>query len=152
MATPRLNAERIVLWRQLDLATASIRRSIDVELADDGEPTLAWFQVLSALRDRGTIRVGELCEAVDEVPSSLSRRLDRMEQEGLIERSALVSNDGAADDRRAVVVSVTSLGRQTWRDASVTFRRALQAQFASHLDDADVAALERIVAKLGGAG
>lgn len=144
MPTPRLDNERIALWRQLDITVSAVRRAIDQSLTDEHDLPLAWFEVLAALRDAdGTMRVGELRDRLDEVASSLSRRLDRMEEAGLIEREPLPS----APDRRAVGVVLTQEGRLSWRDASVTFRRCLQQHLASRLTDTDIAALHRVIGK-----
>lgn len=143
MATPRLDNERIALWRQLDMSVTSVRRALDAALADEHDLPLAWFDVLAALREvGGKARVGQLCEAVGELPSSFSRRLDRMEDEGLLERN---EPDGA--DRRQVQVHITRSGRDVWREASVVYRRALQQHFAARLTDTDLVALHRILGK-----
>ena len=76
--------------------------------------------------------------------SSLSRRLDRLEEEGWVARR----RPGDADDHRAVVVELTRRGRTLWREMNVTYRRAVQAHVASALDDADVAELRRVLGLL----
>ena len=142
---PRLDAERIALWRQFERSSTDVRRRIDIALSDDHNVPLAWFEVLSAIRDAGgSIRVGELCEQLDEVPSSLSRRLDRMEAHALVSRQAALS----IDDRRAVSVAIEREGREIWRDANITYRRMVQDLFARRLTDTDIAALHRIFGKL----
>jgi DNA-binding MarR family transcriptional regulator len=78
-----------------------------------------------------------------DVPSSLSRRLDRMEESGFVTRS----NTPVADDRRAVTVALTAGGRAAWRDANITYRRLVQQRFAMRLTDTDVAALQRVITK-----
>ena len=85
----------------------------------------------------------ELCNALEEVPSSFSRRLDRMEDEGLVRRSATKS----ATDRRAVTVRLTADGRARWRDAAVTYRRLVQQLFAHRLTDTDLLTLQRVFSK-----
>ena len=40
--------------------------------------------------------------------------------------------------------------RRLWREMNVSYRRALQAQFAIHLDDGDIADLRRILDTLIG--
>jgi DNA-binding MarR family transcriptional regulator len=125
------------------MSITAVRRAIDAVLVDEHDMPLAWFDVLGALRDAGgTLRVGQLCEAVGELPSSFSRRLDRMEDEGLVERG-----DADGSDRRRVHVTITGDGRDAWREAGVVYRRALQQHFASRLTDTDIAALHRIIGK-----
>ena len=97
---------------------------------------LGWFDVLAGLqRLGGTARPSDLADELRLVRSSLSRRLDRLEEEGWVARAPA----GDLDDHRAVVVELTRRGRTLWREMNVTYRRAVQAHVASALDDADVA-------------
>ncbi len=143
---PRLDAQRIDLWRGLTRTVEQIRRRVDAILVAEQQLPLAWFEVLNALaRAKGaTMRVSDLVDTLGEVPSSLSRRLDRIEEEGYVER--LVTPPGG--DRRAVMVALVPLGRQQWRAALPDFRRAVQHQFAEVLTDSDITALTRVLAKL----
>jgi DNA-binding MarR family transcriptional regulator len=67
-------------------------------------------------------------------PSSLSRRLDRLEEEGWVRRH----RDVDPEDHRAVEVELTRRGRALWREMNISYRRAVQAHFAAVLDDADI--------------
>lgn len=142
---PRLDAERIALMRELLVTTTSIERRIDADLMDAYDIPLRWFDVMAALqRAGGTLRVSELCHELDDVPSSLSRRLDRMEEAGHVVRDS--GSDGG--DRRAVTVQLTRDGRLFWRDANVIYRRAVQRHFAHVVTDSDIVALQRLLSKL----
>ncbi len=142
---PRLDAERIALWREFCTLSAAVQRRIDQALVDEFGLPLAWFDVLTAIRSAGgTMRVHQLCAELDEVPSSLSRRLDRMVEEGYVRRK----HTPQPDDRRAVTVQMTAAGRYAWRDANITYRRMVQQHFAQRLTDTDIAALQRIWGKL----
>jgi DNA-binding MarR family transcriptional regulator len=68
-------------------------------------------------------------------PSSLSRRLDRLEEEGWVRRHREVD----PEDHRAVEVELTRRGRTLWREMNVSYRRAVQRRFAGVLDDATIA-------------
>ena len=141
---PRLDAERVALLRALTTATTAVTRQIDADLTSEFGLPLAWFEVMTALqRAGGTLRVNELRAALDEIPSSLSRRLDRMEEEGYVTREA-----AASDDRRAVAVTLTREGRSLWRDANITYRRAVQRHFNEVVTDSDIVALQRFISKL----
>lgn len=142
---PRLDAERIALLRSLCTTTTSITRLIDADLVNDYELPLTWFDVMAALqRAGGSMRVNELRVALDEVPSSLSRRLDRMEAQGFVARESTPTDL----DRRAVTVRLTRDGRSLWRDANITYRRAVQHHFAQVVTDSDLTALQRLLTKL----
>ncbi len=141
---PRLDAERIALYRRLTTATTSVNRRIDADLMAEFDLPLAWFEVMAALaRGTGTMRVSELRDELGEVASSLSRRLDRMEAERLVRRDV-----PAGGDRRAVTVTLTKEGRSFWRDANVVYRRAVQRHFAKVVTESDITALQRLLTKL----
>ncbi len=142
---PRLDAERLTLWRDWQRAATLAERMIDDALMESDEMPLAWFDALATLqRAGGTMRVGQLCTELGAVPSSLSRRLDRLEQVGWVHRRAA----GNGGDGRAVEVSLTKEGREVWRDANVTYRRMVQQVFASRLTETDVAAITRVLGKV----
>jgi len=141
---PRLDAERIELLRSMTGATTSIERRIDADLMREFDLPLAWFEVMSALqRHDGVMRVSDLKDVLGELPSSLSRRLDRMEEQDLIEREP-----SPGIDKRAVLVRLTRDGRSFWRDANVVYRRAVQKHFANVVTESDIVALQRLLSKL----
>jgi DNA-binding MarR family transcriptional regulator len=142
---PRLDAERVSIWRRWWVAAAHIERRLDLQLMEAHGLSLHHFEVLSSLRAAGgSMRVHQLCADLGDVPSSLSRRLDRMTEAGLVTRAATPS----AEDARAVTVSITREGRELWRDANITFRGVLQRHFAQSLTDTDIVALTRVLGKL----
>ena len=142
---PRLDAERVALWRLFCTTANDVQRRVDEQLVAEHDLPLTWFEVLSALRE-SPLRVRDLCDRLDEVASSLSRRLDRMVADELVrrERSAL------PDDKRVVIVSITAAGRLAWREANVTYRRAVQHEFAHSLTETDISALLRVLGKADG--
>ena len=122
-----------------------MNRQIDADLMEEYDTPLAWFEVMAALqRAGGVLRVNELCAELDEHPSSLSRRLDRMEASGYVEREV----PSSSADRRAVTVTLTREGRLLWRDANVIYRRAVQRHFAQVVTESDLVALQRVLSKL----
>lgn len=79
----------------------------------------------------------------------LSRLVQRMEADGLVERRR-----DPADGRAAILVS-TRTGRRAYERANSAYRAAVQEHFGRHLDDGDAAILAdafgRIVARRAGA-
>jgi len=143
---PRLDAGRVAAWRAFGVIVVDMQRKVEAGLVDDYDLPLAWFELLAALQAAGgSLRVGDLCDVLHELPSSLSRRLDRMEEHGFVSRTATPT----PDDRRSVTVTLTRDGRAEWRDANITYRRMVQQHFASALTDTDIASLQRILGKLG---
>jgi DNA-binding MarR family transcriptional regulator len=145
----RLDNVRVGVWRGMQAMVAEIERSIDEELRNEWDISLGWFDVLASLQRLGG-RARPLDVAADlRLPaSSVSRRLDRLQEEGWIARHKFVDED----DHRAVDIELTKTGRRLWREMSVTYRRALQALFALHLDSADIGDMQRVLDLLSAAG
>lgn len=121
--------------------SSHIERAIDDALRAEWDIPLGWYDVLSALQALGgTARPQAVADALRLPPSSLSRRMDRLEEEGWIARRR-----AERDDRRAIEVELTRTGRRLWREMGITYRRALQANFASHLTDDDIDAVRSVL-------
>lgn len=139
---PRLDNVRVDSWRGLQALVGELERGIDDELRAEWDITIGWFDVLTSLqRLGGSARPFDIAAALRLPASSISRRLDRLEEEGWIARHRYVDDA----DKRAVDVELTKSGRRLWREMNVSYRRAVQAQFAMHLDDGDIADLRRIL-------
>ena len=101
----RLDANRVAAWRELQSVAAELERTIDEELTAEWEVPLGWFDVLAGLqRLGGSARPSDLADELRLVRSSLSRRLDRLEEEGWVARR----RPADVDDHRAVVVELTA--------------------------------------------
>ena len=145
----RLDATRIGVWRGLQAMIGEIERDIDEELRAEWDISIGWFDVLASLqRLGGTARPLDISSDLRLPASSVSRRLDRLQEEGWIARHRLIDEA----DRRAVEVELTKSGRRLWREMSITYRRALQALFAIHLDADDIADMQRVLDLLVAAG
>lgn len=142
---PRLDNVRVGTWRWMQALVTRLEREIDEELRADWDITIGWFDVLTSLqRLGGTARPLDVAHDLRLPASSVSRRLDRLEEEGWIARHRYVDDA----DKRAVDIELTKSGRRLWREMNVSYRRAVQAQFATHLDDDDIDALRRILETL----
>jgi len=139
---PRLDATRLGVWRDLRVTVDGIARRIDDDLRAEWDISLGWFDVLSSLqRLGGSARPLDVAADLRLPASSVSRRLDRLEEEGWIARH----RHAESSDLRAVEVELTRTGRRLWREMNVSFRRSVQAHFAGALDDPDVAALRSVI-------
>ena len=142
---PRLDAERVALWRNFQVAGEVVSRMIEAEMADEFHLSLPQFDLLAVLAANDEqLRVKELCELLAAVPSSLSRRIDSLVDRGYVTREPAPTED----DNRAVMVRLTRMGRLVWRDANILYRRAIQRAFASDLSEADVTAMARALVKI----
>lgn len=146
MSAGRPDADRLAVWRSFLTAHHSITRELERELRLERSLPLNWYEVLLVLQEaKGRLRMHELAERMVVNKSSLTRLIDRMEQEGLVAR------ESCPDDGRGWFAVITPDGRDLLRRAAPTHLRGIQEHFARHLSDADVAALARALAKLPGA-
>ena len=105
------------------------------------EVTPAQARALGVLARHGAVRLGELSEHLRIAPRSATEVVDALEERGLVERRP----DPA--DRRATLVALTPRGGEV--TASIRSARVAEAEeFFARLDDADRAALTRILATL----
>lgn len=138
----RLDSTRVAAWRGLQALVGQIERGLDEELRADWDIPLGWFDVLASLqRLGGRARPLDVAADLRLPPSSLSRRLDRLQEEGWVARH----RDVPGADLRAVEIELTRTGRRLWREMNVSYRRALQAQFAVHLDATDIAHIGHVL-------
>ena len=83
----RLDSSRIAAWRGLQALVGQIERGLDEELRADWDIPLGWFDVLASLqRLGGRARPLDIAADLRLPPSSLSRRLDRLQEEGWVAR------------------------------------------------------------------
>ncbi len=142
---PRLDAERVALWRQFQTAGEVVSRLIEAEMADEFRLSLPQFDLLAVLaQNNDQLRVKDLCDLLSAVPSSLSRRIDSLVERGYVVRE----EPSATDDNRAVLVRLTRMGRLVWRDANIVYRRAVQREFAGDLSEFEVSAMGRALSKI----
>jgi DNA-binding MarR family transcriptional regulator len=110
--------------------------------------TVAQAATLEALRDGG-LRIVDLGRRLGISPSTLSRNLDRLEERGLLARSA------DEQDARAFVISLTKAGRAAADEVAegeVAFARAVLDQLAPATARRDtVESLERLLHAVRGA-
>ena len=74
--------------------------------------------------------------------SGLTRLLDRMERDGLVERRL------SRDDRRQFDVAITDQGRGSSTEYGLAICEGIQRSFSEPLTDHDVTVLKRVLAKL----
>ena len=142
---PRLDAERVALWRVFQTVGEVVSRSIEAEMFDEFHLALPQFDLLAALaHSNDQMRVKELCEILSAVPSSLSRRIDSLVERGYVTREEAPT----VEDNRAVMVRLTRMGRLVWRDSNSLYRRAIQREFANGLTETEVSTMVRALTKV----
>ena len=142
MAAP--DPERLAVWRSLFTTHSVLSKALTTALENERGLPLPWFEAVNALQQAGgRVRVMDLAEHLVVSPSSLSRQLTRMEEEGLIRRDR-----GHLGDHRAVVAVLTREGRDIWRRANTTYLRVAKKLFINRLSDTDVMAMQRALNKV----
>jgi DNA-binding MarR family transcriptional regulator len=142
--TTQIAEEHLDAWRALLNTHARLTAKVEVALAEHGLPQLGWYDVLWALqRAPGkALRMGELADAVTISRSGLTRMVDRIEVEGLLERRP------SEADRRAIDVAITADGSKLLRRMWPVYEGVLRAEFEAKLSRADAQALRRALAKV----
>lgn len=107
-----LSAEEQRVWRGYLAMVNELEVAMNRQLQRDCGLSLADYEVLVALSERGAQRMFELGEALSWEQSRLSHQLRRMRDRGL------VSRQGATDDRRGATVELTDAGRAALRTAA----------------------------------
>lgn len=130
-------------WRAFLRAHATLMRELGTDLTTKVNLSLGDFDVLAQLAVAGgELRVTDLATRVFSSRSALTRRMDRMVQEGLVNRSR------ADADGRGVVVGLTDLGAARLLEALPVHVEGIQRLFVEPLDDQDLESLERALSKV----
>lgn len=98
------------LGRLLSAAARAVERDWDERLRAIGLPHAALIAIDILIRT-GPTGADTLARAARVQPQTMSRTLERMERDGLVERSP------HPDDRRRRIVTVTEHGRRAWETA-----------------------------------
>ena len=139
-----LNETELRAWQALLHTHHQVTRKLDAELrAEHGLSMLAYDVLLRLARspDR-RLRMTELAERVMMSPSGLTRMVDRLVGEGLVQRERIEG------DARVMLARLTDRGRQVLRRAARTHLRGIREHFTGRLSQAQLrnvaAALEAI--------
>jgi DNA-binding MarR family transcriptional regulator len=99
--------------------------------------SLSGFEVLwrVAAAPDGHVRMTDLAELVMLSPSGLSRLVDRLESEGMIERVACPT------DGRAINATITEAGRRKLAESQETHFEGIRRTFLAHFDEAEISQL-----------
>ena len=124
-------------WVGLLHAHATVVKQLDAELVVAHGISISAFEVLwrVAATEQGRLRMTDLAELVLLSPSGLSRLVDRLESEGMIERIACPT------DGRAINATITDAGRARLAQAEATHFEGIRRTFLAHFDEAEVGKL-----------
>jgi DNA-binding MarR family transcriptional regulator len=140
-ASPRPGA--LDAWRSLLQAHATLMRRLDIDLARETGLSLGDFDVLGQLANAGgELRMSELAARTLRSRSGMTRRVDRLVEEGLVRRT------NAEADARGVVVALTNAGIARLAETAPVHLRGVVELFVSQLSEKELAALKAALDKV----
>jgi DNA-binding MarR family transcriptional regulator len=142
---------RLTPWRSFLLAHARVSRRLDEELRAEHDVSFAEYDALLTIAQAPSrrIRMGLLAEQVLLSKSGVTRLVDRLVNDGLVERST------CSTDARGAEAVLTDRGLTRLRAASRTHLRGISEHFLAVVETDDLGSLERAmsaVARQAGPG
>lgn len=136
-----LTDEQIGTWRALVAVHARLSVQLEADLVAEHGIPLIEYEVLVQLLDAPDqrLRMTELADRVVLSRSGITRLVDRMEREGLVER-AVCDEDG-----RGTYAVLTEGGTARLRQASGTYFRGLRTYLVDRADGRDVTTLRDVL-------
>ena len=133
------NDPRIEPWRAFLQAHARVTRRLDEELRAEHDLSLAEYDALLTIADAPDrrIRMRQLADRVILSKSGVTRLIDRLVLDGLVQRDACLS------DARGAEAVLTPAGLDRLRRASRTHLRGIDEHFISAVDEGDLSTIQR---------
>ena len=124
-------------WRGLLRAHACLAKRLDSELEHAHGLPMSSYEVLHHLEETtgGRMRMCELAEQAQLSRSGLTRLIDRMERDGLVERCS------CDHDARGSYACLTGGGRERLQEARGTHLAVIRDQFFSHFSEVELSTL-----------
>ncbi|MBX7431047.1 MarR family transcriptional regulator [Mycobacterium sp. Y57] len=134
---PGLDIAEQRAWQHFLDAALRLYGTINHMLTDEHKLTLNDVRLLDLLAKSptGAARMGDLAEALMSLPSRVTREIQRLEVQGLVNRGA------SPEDGRGVVATITEEGRMALADAMRTYGAAVRSHFLDRLSRPQVAAM-----------
>ena len=143
------SGDRKAAWEGFLHCQSALIQLLARELDQAGEIPLSTYDILVQLSEAGgRLRLRDLVDRVVLSQPGLSRKVARLEQDGLLDRLPDPS------DGRGVQVKITRSGRAALRNAARVHLSGIERTFASRIDDNEAAVLaavfDRLLAELNG--
>jgi DNA-binding MarR family transcriptional regulator len=130
------NQHGLDAWQALLRAHATLMRQLATDLVEEVGLTLGDFDVLAQLAHAGgELRMSDLAAQAYSSRSGMTRRIDRLVDEGLVSRA----NSDA--DGRGVVVALTEAGVARLAEVAPVHLRRVSELFVDKLSDRELVAL-----------
>jgi DNA-binding MarR family transcriptional regulator len=136
-AVRELSAEELGAWRGLLRMHSALVKALDAELLADHDLPLTSYEVLINLQAAPgrRRRLAELADSVLLSRSGMTRLVDRLEREGLLER------DTCSSDGRGVYAVLTDKGENLLSRARATHLDGVRERFLRHFSKAELQTL-----------
>jgi len=135
-----------IAWARLIRAAQSASAAVEAALKAEGFPPLAWYDVLLEL-DRNPekcLRHRDIHREMLLERYNVTRLVDRLEKDGLVER------EPCPEDARGAVVRLTDKGAALRRAMWPAYREAIIRHFSSKLTEGELEQLARVLGALTG--
>jgi len=144
---PHLPDSHLLAWRKYYTSFWRVFAAIEADLAATGLPSLSWYDALYELylAPGRHLRMNELARSALLSRSGLTRLVDKLEQEKLIERRSCPS------DGRVQHAQLTDKGIEMLRKIWPVYRAGIAKYFAVHLSAAEARELEKTLGKVAAA-
>jgi len=136
----KLTPEQLAAWSGFLRGHAQIVRALDAELeAEHGLPLTSYDVLINlSLAPNRRLRMFELADAIVLSRSGLTRLVDRLERDGLVEREP-----GEAD-RRQIYAQLTDRGFEVLEEATPTHIAGVKERFLDRLSEEQMKQLAAI--------
>jgi len=141
---PNLPDSHLLAWRKYYTSFWRVFAAIEADLAAAGLPSLSWYDALYELylAPGHHLRMNELARSALLSRSGLTRLVDKLEQEKLIERRSCPS------DGRVQHAQLTEKGIGVLRKIWPVYRAGIAKHFAAHLTAAEARELEAMLGRV----
>jgi DNA-binding MarR family transcriptional regulator len=143
---PVLHADdwRLACWRSFLRTHAHLLRRLEQDLQANRKIALASYDLLVQLAEApdDRLRMSELAEAVLLSRSGVTRLVDRLQREGMVERQP------DPDDARGLFTVLTPQGRAALRDAATVHLAGIAELVVDRLTDEELRQLQALMSKL----
>src|SRR5215210_715052 len=141
-ASPALDS-----WARLLRGHAALRRSLSAQLHEEHGLSVTDYEALLLLSraDDELMRRVDLAEGLGLSASGVTRLLDGLERQGLVEKGT------CASDARVTYAVLTDAGRARLEESSRLHVATIEAVFAERYDSDELAVLAELLARLPGA-
>jgi DNA-binding MarR family transcriptional regulator len=134
---------RLAAWRAFLHAGVALTGVLEGELEEGEQLPLSWYDVLLKLHEAGgELRMQELASAVLLSKSGLTRLVDRMERDGLVDRQP------CASDRRGWLAVLTPQGEARLRKAAPVHLQGIERHFGRLVDEREARTIRDVCERL----